>query len=391
MRIAVNTRFLLQDHLEGVGYFIFENFRRITANHPEHQFIFIFDRPYDNRFIFGENVTAVVLGPSARHPLLWKLWFDFRLPAVLKKYDADVFVSGDGFCSLATNLPQCLVVHDLAFLHFPKFFKRPHLVYYKYFTPRFLQKAKTIVTVSEFSRNDIVQKYQITTDRISVVPNAARDIFKPSGIDEKAAIKSRYSAGKEYFLYTGSIHPRKNLMNLLKAFSIFKKRQKSNWKLVLVGRLAWKYKDFIDSLKTYKYRDDVILTGYIDENELAAITAAAYAMVYPSYWEGFGLPVIEAMQSGVPVITSKESAMHELAGEAAIYLNPSDYKDIAEKMMLLYKDESLREKLINKGINRAKEYNWDTSSQLLWEVILQTAVKNKATVYENASSQNLSA
>src|ERR1700741_136197 len=137
MVIAVNTRFLL-DELEGYGYFIYETFKRITANYPEHEFIFIFDRPYNKRFVFGSNVKAVLTGPSARAPLLWKFWYDIKVPAVLKKYKADVFVSCDAFCSLRTKVPQCLVVHDLAFLHYPSFNKKAHLSFYKKNIPKFL-------------------------------------------------------------------------------------------------------------------------------------------------------------------------------------------------------------------------------------------------------------
>src|ERR1051325_160855 len=149
MKIAVNTRFLLSDYLEGFGYFVYETFKRITRNHPEHEFIFIFDRVYHSRFIFDSNVKPVVVGPPARHPLLWKFWFDVKVPAVLRKYRADVFVSCDGLCSLTTTVPQCLVIHDLAFIHFPDLIKKSHLIYYKRNTPKFLQKAKSLVTVSE--------------------------------------------------------------------------------------------------------------------------------------------------------------------------------------------------------------------------------------------------
>ena len=133
-----------------------KHFRRITKQHPDHQFIFIFDRPYDKRFVLGPNVTAVVTGPPARHPLLWKFWYDVRVPAVLKKYGADVFVSPDGFCSLATRVPQCLVLHDLAFLHHPSFIPSLHLRFYKRYTGKFLQKAASVATVSEFSKADIL-------------------------------------------------------------------------------------------------------------------------------------------------------------------------------------------------------------------------------------------
>ena len=371
MRIAVTTRFLLNDYLEGYGYFIYEAFIRITTNHPEHEFIFIFDRPFDERFVFGKNVKAVVTGPPARHPLLWKLWYDFRVPSIIKKYKADVLVSCDGFCSLTTKIPQCLVLHDLAFLHHPSFIKRSHLLFYKKYTPKFLGKAKTVATVSEFSKKDILTHYKIEPDKVDVVFSAAKDIFHPAGEEEKAATKNKYSEGKEYFLYAGAIHPRKNLMTLLKAFSVFKKRQQTNMKLILTGRLAWKYESFAESLKSYKYRNDVVMTGYVKEEELVKIIGAAYGLVYPSLLEGFGVPVLEAMQCDVPVITSINSSMQEIAKDAALFADATSYNDIADKMMMLYKDETLRKQLIEKGRLTAGQYSWNKTADLLWKSIVK--------------------
>lgn len=371
MTIAVNTRFLLNDYLEGYGYFIYETFKRITAAHPEHEFVFVFDRPFDKRFVFGANVKPVVTGPPARHPLLWKLWYDIKLPAVLRKYKADVLVSCDGFCSLVTKIPQCLVVHDLAFLHYPSFNKKSHLSFYKRNTPKFLAKAKSVATVSEFSKKDILAAYNADPEKIDVVYSASKEIFSPVSDEDKAATKNKYTGGKEYFVYAGAIHPRKNLMNLLKAFSVFKKRMQSNMKLVLAGRLAWKYESFSENLKSYKYRGDVILTGYVPEEELVKIIGSAYGLVYPSLLEGFGVPVLEAMQCDVPVITSSASSMQEIAGEAALYVAPDDHTDIADKMMLLYKDEKLRNELIRKGQLVAKQYSWDKTAALLWQSILK--------------------
>ena len=373
MKIAVNTRFLLKDYLEGYGYFIFETFLRIVRNHPEHEFIFIFDRPYDSKFIFAENIKPVVIGPQARHPLLWKLWYDIKIPAVLKKYKADVFVSCDGFCSLGTNVPQCIVVHDLSFLHYPSFNKKAHTIFYKRYIPRFLKKAGSIATVSDFSKQDILSFYKnIPASKINVVYSGVKEIFKPVGEKEKKAIKEQYTSGKEFFIYVGAIHPRKNLENLLKAFSVFKKRQQSGMKLLLVGRLAWKYQPFLEKLKTYKYRDDVVLTGYVNDEELSRILGSAYAMLYPSLFEGFGVPVLEAMHCDVPVITSINSSMQEIAQEAALYCDPSDYNSIADKMMLLYKDENLRKKLIIKGKEIFPKYSWDATAEAIWQNILKT-------------------
>lgn len=289
----------------------------------------------------------------------------------MKKYKADVFVSADGFCSLATHIPQCVVVHDLAFAHYPNQMKRSHSLFLKRYVPKFLEKADAIATVSEFSKHDIVQTYKTNPGKINVVYSAAKEIFQPVETNIANEVKQSYSAGREYFLHVGAIHPRKNLITLLKAFSIFKKRQKSNFKLVLAGRLAWKYDSFIHNLKNYKYRADVIMLGYVDEKELAKIIASAYALVYPSLMEGFGVPVLEAMKCHVPVITSSHSSMQEIAEDAALFADANNAEDIAEKMMLIYKDENLRRNLIKKGEVTANKYSWQRTAELLWQTIHQ--------------------
>ena len=245
MIIAVNTRFLLKDNLEGIGYFTKEILQRITVQHPEHRFYFLFDRPYAPEFIFADNVTPVILKPAARHPLLWKYWFDVKVAMTLKKIRADVFISFDGFCSLTTSIPQYLFIHDLGFLHHPSAYKKSHVFFYKQYTPAFIKKAKRVATVSRFSKNDIVTQYKTADTKIDIIPNAVKAIFQPVSYAVKTATKEKHTDGKEYFIYAGAIQPRKNLLNLLKAFSLFKKRQQSNWKLVLAGRLAWKNETFL--------------------------------------------------------------------------------------------------------------------------------------------------
>ena len=371
MTIAVNTRFLSGKYLEGDGYFTYETFKRITKNYPEHRFIFIFDRNFDDQLVFNSNITPVVVGSLARHPLLWRWWYDVKVPAVLRKYKADVFVSCDGFCSLTTNLPQCLVVHDFAFLHFPSFIKKSHLNFYKKYTKRFLDKANSIATVSAFSKQEIISHYKVNADKIDIVGNAAKEIFRLLNSEKKQETRDKYSNGKEYFVYAGSIHPRKNLQVLLKAFSVFKKRQQSNLKLVLAGALAWKYKSFIKDLKTYKYKNDVVITGSLDESELVNVIGSAYAMVYMSLFEGFGMPVLEAMHCEIPVITSAGSSTEEISKGNALLADANDHEDIADKMMRLYKDEDLRNDLIKKGKLVAQEYSWEKTADLMWQCILK--------------------
>ena len=145
-------------------------------------------------------------------------------------------------------------------------------------------------------------------------------------------------------------------------------------KLVLAGRLAWRYDSFLKDLHSYKYRNDVVVTGYLEDEELFELLGAAYAFAYPSLFEGFGIPVIEAMASGIPVITSANSAMQEIAGDAALYFNPGEPSSIAEKMMLIYKDENKRNELIQKGLQHCQTYTWQKTADKLWQTIMKSTL-----------------
>ncbi len=370
MRIAVNAIFLQNNKLEGFGHYVNEVFSRIVKQYPEHEFIFVFDRPYADKFIEAENISRLVIGPAAKQPVSFKYWYDVKAPLALRAYKPDVWVQPYGFCSLTTKIPQVLMVHDLAFKHYPAFLPWYHRLYYQWNMKKFLAKAKAIVTVSAYSKSDITQQYpMINSHKISVIPGAARNGFQQLSWHEKEQVKDGFADGREYFLFTGGIHPRKNLLNLLKAFSLFKKWQHSNMKLLVAGRLAWQYDDVLEKLKTYKYREDVVMLDHLPEADLARVTGAAYALVYPSFFEGFGLPIIEAMQCGVPVIAANTSAMPETGGEAALYADPADPDAIAKHMLNLYRDETLRSRLITAGMEQAAKFNWDHSAAAFMEIL----------------------
>jgi glycosyltransferase involved in cell wall biosynthesis len=372
MRVAVNTRFSGLPEAEGYANFTNGLILNMSEDFAGDEFILMYDRQ-PNSVMRNRNITQVVRGPRARHPLLWKWWYDVSMTRMAGKHKADVIFSPDGFCSLTSSIPQVLAIHDLAFLHFPEGINGIYRNYYRLFTPSFLKKAKHIVTVSEFSRQDIVKHYPQAKDKISVVYNDADKRFAPVDWQVRESLKEKHAEGREYFLYAGSIHPRKNLVTLLKGFSWFKKRHQTNMKLVLAGRMAWKNDEFLKLLSTYKFRDDVILKGYVQQEDMFELMAAAYALVYPSYWEGFGLPVLEAMRSGVPVITSSDSAMQEVAGDAGIYLDPSDPEAWGRMMGLLYKDEALRGECIRKGLLRSGFFSWKESAAKLHQILAGVA------------------
>jgi len=375
MRIAVNTRLLLKGKLEGIGWYTHETLKRIVTEHPQHEFIFFFDRPYDPSFVFAENVTPVVFGPPARHPVLFYIWYEMRIPYMLRKYNADVFLSPDGLMSLSTKVSTCIVMHDLAFEHYPHHLSLAIRNYLKKFSPQFAQKAKRIVTVSEFSKKDIAEKYHVSLDKIDVSYNGAHNAYQPLEWEEKEAVKKEYADGCEYFVFAGALHPRKNVVNLLKAFVAFKKRQRSNMKLVIVGRLAWKYEAVEELKNNMPFKEDVKWVGYLNVKKLCKVIGAAYALVYASLFEGFGIPILEAQQCHVPAIISNTSSMPEVGGDAALTVDPQNVEDIAHKMEQLYKDENLRKQLAEAAKEQSKKFNWERTASVLWDNILQCVKK----------------
>jgi len=372
MKIAVNTRMLLKGKMEGIGYFTYESFRRIVKAHPEHEFIFIFDRPYDESFIFSENITPVVASPPARHPLLWYLWYEHSLPRVFKKTKADLFIGTDGYLSVASKIKTLSVFHDINFEHYPEdvpFFNR---LFYRHYFPIYAKKAARIAAVSEFTKNDVVEKYKIDARKIDIVYNGVSEQFNPLSAAEITQVRNKFTQGQPYFLFVGSLHQRKNISNMLKAFDEYKKSASSPVKMVLAGAKRWWTDEMEKTLEQMQFKSDVIFTGRVNFDDLCRITAGALAMTYVSTFEGFGIPIIEAMRSGVPVITSNVTSMPEVAGNAALLCDPFSVSSIAESMMKIANDEQLRKTLIEAGLKRQNDFSWDKTAVQLWNSIEKT-------------------
>lgn len=371
MKIVISTRFLLKGKLEGFGWFTYEIFRRVVAQHPEHEFIFLFDRPFDESFIFEKNVRGEVLFPPARHPLLFMWWYEWAVPRALARLKADVFVSPDGYLSLRTPVPTLMVVHDVAFKHFPQHLNFSARHYLNYFTPKFLKKAKRLATVSEYSKKDLVELYGTPADKIDVIYNASDERFHPLPQHEQEAVRAKYAGGKDYFLYVGSVHPRKNLPRLLKAFDAFKEKNAAPQVLLLAGRMAWQTGEVGEALQAMRHRDAVIFLDYVPTPELPKLMASAFAVTYVSLFEGFGMPILEAMCCDAPVICSNTSSMPEVAADAALLVDPYDIASIEAGMTRLFVEIGLRASLIEKGRRRRTHFSWDESAKIMWKNILE--------------------
>lgn len=368
MRIGINTRNLIPNKMEGFGHYTYEIVSRLITAHPEHEFILFFDRPIDPSFIFGPNSKGIVLSPPTRHPILYFVWFELKLPRALKKLKIDVFFSPDGYCSLSTKIPQVGVIHDINFEHNPKDLPKFVGAYLRFYFPKFAKKAKHIITVSSYSKADIVRTYDIDSDGISVIPNSSNEVFVPTSQLAQATVKAQWTKGKDFFLFVGSLHPRKNVQRLLDAFSILATEDK-NVQLVIVGAKMWRSTHLNIPLSV---QEQVVFTGHIPLDELAAITASAMALVYVPYFEGFGIPLVESMKCGIPILAANTTSLPEVAGNAAIYCDPFDTNQIAEGMRKLQKDEALRRELSLNGLKRGKLFSWETSAKAVWEIIEAT-------------------
>jgi glycosyltransferase involved in cell wall biosynthesis len=372
LNIAVNTRLLLKDKLEGIGWFTYETLKRITTLHKEHRFFFLFDRPFDESFLFNDNITPLILSPQARHPFLYYWWFEHSIPKTLIKIQADLFLSPDGYLALRSNVPSIPVIHDINFEHFPE--NLPYLTrhYYQYFFPLFAKKAKRIATVSEFSKNDICKTYDISENKIDVVFNGVNELYATISDEEKTNHRNYYSGGDPYFLFVGSLHPRKNVANLFRAFDQFKSQKPGKEKLLIIGSKKWWTKDIRMAYESMANKSDVLFKSHCSPNELKHIIPSALAMTYVSLFEGFGIPIIEAMQCGTPVITSNVSSMPEVAGEAAFITDPYSITSISAAMTAIASDSNLRNELILKGLKRAEDFSWDKTAAKLWTTLEKT-------------------
>ncbi len=372
MEIVVNTRLLIKDKLEGIGWFTYETLKRITNNNPQHHFIFLFDRDFDEEFIFSDNITPVILSPQARHPFLFYWWFEHSVANFLNKYKPNLFLSPDGYLSLNAKCKQLAVIHDLNFEHYPN--DLPFLVrkYYKYYFPKFAHKASRIATVSEFSKKDIASTYHINEKNIDVIYNGCNTIYSVLSAETKKSTKHIYSQDEDYFLYVGSLHPRKNIKRLFEAFDIFKNATGSKIKLVVVGEKYYWTNEIKRAFINMKHKDDVIFTGRLSTKELKNVLGSALALTYVPYFEGFGIPILEAMNAGIPVITSNITSMPEVAGDAALLVNPFSVNSISDAMLYLYKDEDMRNILIAKGNKQKLDFSWDKTADAFWKSIEKT-------------------
>lgn len=337
--------------------------------HPEHRFLLLTTHAAQSKATHPENLEYVEVRPLPTGAAKRYLWYQVTLPGVLKK-------KGAGLClTLETGpanprVPLVVLVSDLRGLHTSRGAGRTSRWWYKTSVKKVLPAANLVLTFSDMIAREVRDRFSVPQERILKVPPGVDPLCNP--IEEtalKETVKSRYSEGHEYFLCAGPIGKKQVLVPLLKAFSVFKKRQKSGMKLLLAGPRHSSFEDFARELSLYKYRQEVIILHPSSEGEFREVMGAAYAMLWPEPIAGFAVGPLGALSSAIPVAVASSESSREILGEAALYFEQDHIQQIASQMMLLYRDEDLRNALISRGLTLAGSYSQAHASLEIWNAL----------------------
>ena len=368
MKIVVNCWVLRNKQLDGIGYFTINTLQRIIKAHPDVSFVILADKNFTEPYFDFKNVTIQRVFPPYRHPLLYIFYMELVLPFVLRKHKPDLFLSAEGFLSLMSSCKQVPLIYDLNFEHYPENLDFKNRLYFRFFFKRFARKATRIATISEYSKSDIEKLYNVAPGKVDNVSCGIKSDFYVLPETERTAAREKFSGGLPYFFFVGSMHPRKNMQRLLQAFNEFKKSSGSDFKLVIAGAMVWNQSAIQDAFEASPYKNDIHFTGRLSDDELKQALGAAYALTFVPIFEGFGLPIVEAFEAGVPVLAANATSLPEVAGNAAVYADPFNVESIAAGMNELFENKNdLCKDLVAKGFEQKKLFSWDRTAVLLWE------------------------
>lgn len=371
MRIAFSARGLSISS-GGARQFIKSLVPALAESRGEDEFFFLYNRE-QFRGLAADCTEIVMEGRN-------RLWWDFvLLPRMLRKLRIDAAIFPKNVIPPWTGCANYVVIHDLAyFLPGLNAYRRLDTLYMRMLLPRSARQAAGVFAVSENTKRDIVRYTGCDPAKITVTHEAADSVYRRiDDPDRLAAVKAKYDLPTPFLLYTGSLSPRKNLMRLLQAFARIGDRIPH--RVVLTGSKSWSARSVYETMDRLRLRDRIRQIGYVEEQDMAALYTLADAYVYPSLYEGFGLPVLEAMRCGCPVVASKASSIPEVAGDAAILVDPYDVDAIAAAICMVLTDRKVRERLVASGFRRADMFSWRRCAETMLNVIRARHARGRST------------
>ncbi len=363
MKVAIDARSLGTQH-GGDETYMRNVIRSLAAIDPDGDYALYLARPLPDLIIPGaERMRRVVVPdkPFRRTPI--------SIPLMAAREHIDVIhaqYAGPPFATARV----VLTIHDISYERYPQWFTSTDLLYMRAFVPPTARRAAAVLTVSEYSKRDIVRRYCVPPERVFVTYLAADPVFQPlqRDVESLSTMRERYGTGDRYILCVGNLQPRKNLVTLINAYVRLRQADAMRHKLILVGRKGWLYDDIFAKARDSGYTDDLVFTDYVPDKDLVSLYNGADVFVYPSLFEGFGLPPVEAMACGTPVITSNTSALPEVVGDAAITVDPLNVEALATAIAQLLRDAELQKRLSLEGLQRAASFSWDNTARRILDV-----------------------
>ena len=310
-----------------------------------------------------EGWSYKVVGPS-------KFWTQLGLPRalLLAKRKPNVFFSITHYAPRFCPCPTVVSIMDLAFIFYPETFKKRDLYQLKSWTQYSVKKASKVIGISQSTKDDIIKQYSLSSKKVEVVYPGIKEPNKENKENSMKELEKKYDIHGRYILFVGTLQPRKNIVKLIKAFKIVSAKF-GDLGLVIIGKKGWMYEDILEAPKKEEIEGKVKFLDFVEDADLPSFYKNAECFVLPSLYEGFGLPVVEAMQYGCPVLTSNVSSLPEAGGDAALYFDPYDEKDIASKIEEVLSDNLLREKMKSKGFEQVKKFNWEKSARQVLDIL----------------------
>ncbi len=344
-----------------MGKYIVELVNGVPKNDKQNKYIIYMSKENKSFFnITEENIEIKKIHTIFSSPIGKIIWEQFFLPFSLWNNKIDIY-HAPGFVLPILRLSKTrfiVTIADMTFFSHPQYHTFLKQYYFQLMIPLSLGRADKIIAISENTKKDIIKITKINPDKIKIVYLAVDHIFTSKREKMDIKILEKYNIQKPYILFVGMLEPRKNLPTLLKAFAKIKQTKQSNLSLVIVGKKGWLYDEIFALVNKLKLQSKVIFTGYIPDLDLPALYRSAMCLVYPSFYEGFGIPIVEAMACGCPVVTSNNSSMQEIAGSAAIMIDPNNINEITESMVIYISDVDERKKRSKLGYREAKKFTW---------------------------------
>lgn len=370
MVIAIDARLWKTNVDTALSVFTNEVFCKLPFDNKD-SVLLIMDKPLLKDLQLPKPFQLITLQPSPKTYVTYMWWYKIRLPMILKKYKVDVFIGTYGFLSSKCTAKQIMIIHDLSFFHKHTNNKSWGLLFQKKNFVENIKSASLVLTVTEALKTELENNYSAIANRLAVCLSNAKENIQPLQWEEKQLTKNNVTMGAEYFIMEYSADTFSEFIVALKSFSIFKKWQKTNMKLVVMCKGLQMNKEHTDKLKSFKYKNDVILHDSLNAQHRNAVLGAAYAYIHLIKVEGFAYNILRAMKCAVPVITYDAASAREMLGDCGFYVTASNETSLSEQLKTIYKNENARTNAIHLGQQKAANYSWEKTRSVIYNSIIQ--------------------